>query len=68
MLNPEFRKSKALTSSPLNNLTKDIINPKDKGISIIATINEINPINITNYESKEYKDYNINDINAIKFR
>ena len=41
LLNPDDRKSKALTSSPLNNFTSEIINPKAKGTSIIVTANDI---------------------------
>ena len=41
LLKPDDRKSKAFTSSSLNNLTSEIINPKDKGTSIIATISDI---------------------------
>ena len=37
LLNPDDRKSKALISSSLNNLTNEIINPKAKGTSIIET-------------------------------
>lgn len=41
LLKPDDRKSKAFTSSLLNNLTSEIINPKDKGTSITATISDI---------------------------